>query len=140
MSEKENEIHAMVNKCLDELHNSQEIKYDQDKAERTAALFLSTQMHLANLLEFYELKARQSKRNVEVVEAEKYFHYKTNSSGKNSEASLAHLVAKDEAVIEAKGKAAKDESILKKWSYVMGTIKDATLYYRSMAKGKTMWE
>jgi len=137
----EQELEELIHKCLKELESAQEAKYDQEKAERTAALFLSVQMQLADLLHDFELKSKQARRNVEVVEAEKYFFYKNaNAGSKLTEASLNHMIAKDPDVIKAEQEAALAESSLKKWGYILGTIKDGHLFYRNVAKGKNMWE
>lgn len=130
----------LVEKCLNELSSAKEGKFESDRAERAAALFLETQMHALDLLQDLELKARMSKHEIEKTEAEKYFSIKTaNISGaKLTEVALGHAIVKDESVIESKVKSASLEVEVKKWQFMLNTLKEGHVFFRGL--GKKAWE
>jgi hypothetical protein len=134
------EVSELIEKGLVELQKAQTEKYDIDRADKTASLFLIIQVKMANLLEDLELKAKHSKNMITSIEADVYYKIKSeNTSGKITEGALTSLIAKDEKVREAKEQAAKDEANLKKYNYLSNTIKDGHHYFKSLAK-KGQWE
>jgi hypothetical protein len=132
----------LLDKCFKEIEASSINKYDTDKADRTAALFLSAQMKISFLIEDVELKARQAKNEITRIEGEKYFAFKSSGFGdkKITENMLTNHVAKEAEVISAKNECSKQEATLKKWNYVMNTLKDSHVYFRNLSKNKTWSE
>jgi hypothetical protein len=142
-SNKTNEevVQELVTKCLRETKLAHTEKYDPEKAELTAAMFLEARMQLSTFIEDVELRAKQAKTDVGRVEGEKYFFYKNQASEKKTtDAALAHLIAKDEDVIESKSVVASAESEYKKWVYLMETLKDGHHFFKMVGKGKSAWE
>lgn len=141
MKTNKEEFEAIVSKCFTELTSAHQEKYDSEKAEKTAALFLSAQMQLAFFIEDIELKARHSKYEIERVEAEKYFELKNNSiQGKKfTEAALNQSLARDTDVIAAKKANCEAESELKKFNYLMGNLKEGHIFFRNVGKSKSPW-
>lgn len=129
-------VEELVQKCLTETASVHKEKYDAEKAEKTAAMFLEARIHLALFIEEIELRARQSKMEIDRVEAERYFHYKTSISSdkKITDTALNQYVAKDDEVIAAKQEAASAESELKKWIFLIDTLKDGLFYFRGLGK------
>ena len=135
------DIESVIEKCFIELESSSREKYDSDMADRTASLFLVAQMKLSFLIEEIEMKAKQSKNEISRIEGEKYFEYKTaNLDKKVTEATLANHIAKDMDIYNAKNECAKQEAALKKWNYILNTLKEGHLYYRNGSKNKTWSE
>src|SRR5580704_4053990 len=97
------EFEALIEECFAELTSASHKKYDVEKAEKTAALFLKAQFQLAYFIEDIELKARHSKTYIESVEGEKYFEYKNGvgDGKKATDTALKQSVAKDKDVIDA---------------------------------------
>jgi hypothetical protein len=140
MKTNKEEFESMVEECFTELSSAYKEKYDVEKADRTAALFLATQMQLALFIEDVELKARHSKNEIERIEAIKYFEVKNDAaSGKKTEASLDQFIAKDNDVIEAKRENSEAESELKKFNYLMSSLKDGVYFFRGVGKNKGTW-
>jgi len=124
----------LISKVMLETAKAHKEKYDAEKAEKTAAMCLDARMHLSKFIEDVELRAKQSKTEIERVEAERYFIYKDNKGDKKAtEQALKQYVAQDEFVIEANKQCAKAESELKKWSYLMDCLKDSFYYFKSIA-------
>ena len=135
------DVEKLLDECFAEIEASARSKYDADKADRTAALFLAAQMKVSFLIESVELKARQAKNEITRIEGEKYFTQKTSSSvEKKTENMLASLVAKDGDVVNAKNECATQEASLKKWNYVINTLNSAHVYFRNISKNKTWSE
>lgn len=131
----------MIEQCYAELSAASRKKYDSEEADRTASMFLIAQMKLSFLIEDVELKARQAKNEIARLEGEKYFEYKTsNTEKKITENMLTNYLAKSSDIVDAKTEAAKHESTLKKWSYVLNTLKDGHIYFRNIGKNKTWSE
>jgi hypothetical protein len=132
------DIEKLIEECFAEISASSREKYDTDKADRTAALFLAAQMKLSFLIEEIELHARQAKNEITRIEGEKYFEFKMGAGDKKiTENMLASYVAKDTDIVSAKQAAAQQESALKKWNYVLSTLKDSHIYFRNLSKGKS---
>lgn len=141
MKTNKEECEATVSKCFTELTLAHQEKYEPEKAERTAALFLSAQMQLAFFIEDIELKARHSKHEIERVEALKYFELKSNAiQGKKfTEAALTQSLAKDSDVIAAKQINCEAEAELKKYNYLMANLKEGHIFFRNVGKSKGPW-
>ena len=137
MSQDKESLDKMIETCLTELQAVKHGKYESERAEKTAALFLEVQLRVADFLSDAEFKAKMSKAEVERVEADKYFNYKT-SAGKVTEAHLVNSVSKDDDVLKAKAASYREEADFKKWLYVMNTLKDSHIYFRGMSKKQ--WE
>jgi hypothetical protein len=130
---------SVVEECFNQLKLASEDKYDAEKADRTASLLLVAQMKLAFLIEDAEMKAKNAKNEVTRIEGEKYFEYKTSNVGKKiTENMLTSYVASDQDIFATKSEAVKQEANLKKWNYLLGTLKDAHIYFRNLSKNK--WE
>ena len=139
MKTNEEVVYELIEKCLKELELAHKEKYESEKAEKTAAMFLLAQTKLVLFIEDTELRAREAKNEVSRIEAEKYFEYKNSMSGnKTTETMISQYVAKDEKVVESKSQAAKAEASLKKWSYVLATLKDRHIFFRNV--GKKNWD
>jgi hypothetical protein len=131
------DIEKVVDDCFAEISAASREKYDTDKADRSAALFLVAEMKLSFLIEEVELRARQAKNEISRIEGEKYFEFKTNESEKKiTENMLTNYVAKDPDIVSAKMECAKQEAALKKWVYLLNTIKDGHVYLRNLSKNK----
>jgi hypothetical protein len=135
MRTNKEEFEQLVSKCYAELTSAYKEKYDAEKAEGTAAMFLAALMQLAYFVEDIEAKARHSKTDIERIEAEKYFEYK-NAGGKLTEAALSQMIAKDKEVQEAKTANNLAEAELKKYSYLMASLKEAQILFRNIRKDK----
>ena len=135
------EIETIIASCLDETTQASRSKYDSEKAEKTAALFLVAQLKISSLIEDLEMTSKQTKNEVSRIEAEKYFEYKMDNSDKKvTEGVLENYVAKHKDVMEAKKNAAMSEAALKKWTFIINTLKDGHLYFRNVSKNKTWQE
>jgi len=131
------DIEKVVDDCFAEISAASREKYDADKADRSAALFLVAEMKLSFLIEDVELRARQAKNEISRIEGEKYFEFKTVESEKKiTENMLTNYVAKDPDIVSAKLECAKHEAALKKWIYLLNTIKDGHVYLRNLSKNK----
>ena len=82
------------------------------------------------------------KNEIARIEGEKYFIYKTsgNEKSKITENMLTNHVAKEPEIVATKLECAKQEATLKKWNYVLNTLKDAHVYFRNVSKNKTWSE
>ena len=135
MNVNKQEVEDLISRCYDELSLASREKYDADKAERTAAMFLAALMQLAYVVEEVEGFSRHSKTEIERISAERYFDCKNDAQGKKmTEVALANMVAKDIAVQEAKAKNIAAEAELKKYNYVMSTLREGHLFYRNISK------
>lgn len=135
MKTNQEEVETLIAQCLKELEIAHQEHYDTIRAEKTAALFLIAQIRLAELLQDVELNAKQAKNEISRVEAEKYMEFKEMSSEKKiSENALTSLIAKDKNVINIKNEAARAEAELKKFNFILNTLRDAHVYYRGVSK------
>lgn len=131
------DVENLIEQCFDEMSTASREKYDSDRADRTASLFLTAQMKLSLLIEDIEMKARHAKNEITRLEGEKYFEYKTSNTDKKiTENMLTNYIAKSEDIVNAKVEAAKFESTLKKWTYVLNILKDGHIYFRNIGKNK----
>lgn len=133
------DIEKLIENCFDEMSIASREKYDVDRADRTASLFLTAQMKLSFLIEDIEMKARHSKNEIARLEGEKYFEYKTSTNNidkKITENMLTNYIAKSEDIVNAKSDCAKYEATLKKWNYVLNVLKDGHIYFRNIGKNK----
>lgn len=132
---------SLVEECFDEMATASREKYDTDKADRTASLFLVAQMKLSFLIEEVEMQARNAKNEIVRIEGEKYFEYKTvNADKKITENMLTNYVAKSSDIVNAKMTCAKYEATLKKWNYILNILKDGHIYFRNVSKNKNWSE
>jgi len=132
------DLEKVIEDCFNEISASSREKYDAEKADRTAALFLVAQMKLSLFIEEVELQARQAKNEISRIEGEKYFNYKTTGSDKKiTENMLTNYLAKEPDIVASKLECAKQEAALKKWNYILSTLKESHLYFRNISKNKT---
>lgn len=131
---KAQEVELLVSKCLKASHEAHEGKYDTDKAQNTAAMFLSAEIKLTFFIGDIELRAKHCKNEIERIEAEKYQQIKVNATGKITEVALEKAIARDVEVIQAKQQCAEAESEAKKWNYLLGVLKDGHIYFRNLGK------
>lgn len=130
----ENEVERLVGLCLEASTLAHTGRYDTDQASRTAAMFLSAQIRLTLFISDIELRARDSKNEIQRVEADKYFQLKSNATGKVTEGALAQSVAIEKDVIAAKKACAAAEAEAKKWNYLLGVLKDGHIFFRGLNK------
>jgi hypothetical protein len=134
------DIESVIEGCFSEMEAASRDKYDSDKADRTAALFLTAQMKLSFLIEEIEMKAKQSKNEITRIEGEKYFEFKTGGAGekapKITENMLTSYVAKDPDIVAAKLECSKQEATLKKWNYISNVLQNSHIYFRNIGKNK----
>ena len=135
------DLEKLIDDCFDEMSDAARAKYDSDKADRTAALFLTAQMKVSFFIEEVEMKARHAKNEITRLEGEKYFEFKSRETEKKTTENMAtSFISKSPDIVTAKNEHAQHESSLKKWNYVLGTLKDAHVYFRNLAKNKTWAE
>lgn len=135
------DIEKIVDECFSEISSASREKYDTDKADRSAALFLVAEMKLSFLIEEVELRARQAKNEISRIEGEKYFDYKVSGGDKKiTENMLTNYLAKEPDIVSAKAECAKQEAALKKWNYLLASLKDGHIYLRNLSKNKTWSE
>lgn len=135
------DIENLVEQCFEQMQSASREKYDTDKADRTAALFLMTQLKLSLLVEEVEIKSRGAKNEISRIEGEKYFEYKTsNSDKKMTENMMASYISKDNDIVASKAEYTKHEANLKKWNYVLDVLKDGHIYFRNIGKNKSWSE
>jgi hypothetical protein len=132
------DIEKVVDECFAEISSASRERYDTDKADRGAALFLVAEMKLSSMIEEVELRARRAKNDISRIEGEKYFEFKTTSGDKKiTENMLLNYIAKDPDIVSAKLECAKQEAALKKWNYLLASLKDGHIYLRNLSKNKT---
>lgn len=137
MKTNKEDFETLVGQCYAELNSAYKEKYDADKAERTAAMFLAALMQLAYFIEDIEAKARHSKVEIERIEGEKYFEFKEEAGVKKlTEATLTQSIAKDPSVLEVKNANCQAEAELKKYNYLMASLKEGHILFRSIGKQK----
>lgn len=135
------DLETLIDKCFDEMSAAAMDKYDTDKADRTAALFLTAQMKVSFFIEEVEMKARHAKNEITRLEGEKYFEFKSKETEKKTTENMtASFVSRSPDIVAAKNEHAQSESTLKKWNYVLGTLKDSHIFFRNLAKNKTWAE
>ncbi len=135
------DIESVIEQCFNEMNASSRDKYDFEKADKTASLFLLAQMKISFLIEDVEMKAKNSKNEISRIEGEKYFEYKTkNSDKKITENMLLNYVSKDADIVKAKLENVQFEANLKKWNYLLSILKDGHVYFRNLSKNKNWSE
>ena len=135
------DIESLIERCFEEMQAASRETYDADKADRTAALFLMSQLKLSFLIEDAEMISRGSKNEISRIEGEKYFEYKmTNSDKKITENMAASYISKDTDIVSSKAEHVKQEANLKKWNYVLDVLKDGHIYFRNLSKNKSWSE
>jgi hypothetical protein len=134
------ELENLITFCINELNIAQSEAYPPDKAERTAAAFLSASMKLAYFISDVELRAKRSKAEVSRIEAEAYFAAKIAADKKITESALQQIIAKDATVVEAKNSNCEFEAEQKKYNYLANSLNSGHLYFRSITKNKSQWE
>jgi hypothetical protein len=135
------DVEELIEKCFSETEAASLNKYDSEKADRTAALFLTAQMKLSFLIEDSEMSAKNSKNEIARLEGEKYFEYKVDNADKKiTENMIVNYVAKNPDIVTAKTECAKHEARLKKWNYLLNTLKDGHVYFRNLSKNKSWQE
>lgn len=131
-AEKVEEMAETLTDAMDDVYQG---NFDILKAERMAALALSTQMELAKFLADAEWRAKQAKQELKYVSAEVHGRYKAMPAEKKlTDASLEQLVNKDKEVRAVESKMAELEREAKKWQYVHGTLRDAHIFFRGLGK------
>jgi hypothetical protein len=131
----------VIERCFTQLQTASREKYDTEEADKTAALFLVAQMKLSFIIEDIELKAKNAKNEIERIEGEKYFEFKTtNSDKKTTENMLVNYVSKSPDIVNAKKECATQEANLKKYLYILNALKDGHIYFRNLSKSKTWAE
>jgi|SRR5690606_7627941 len=112
--------------------------FDEDEAERFAALALLSQAALIKALAGAEQRARGLKRDVEFAKAEAYANIKSSSQkedGKKlTETALAQLVVKDGEVNKIQDQFNVAEREAKELSNLLGVLKDSHLLFRAVVK------
>ncbi len=135
------DVDQVIEKCFDAMQAASREKYDAVEADKIAALFLVAQMKLSFLMEDIEMKSKNAKNEIIRLEGEKYFDYKIqNMDKKITENMLVNYVAKEPDIVKVKIECAQHESALKKWNYLLGTLKDGHIYFRNIGKNKTWSE
>ena len=135
------DIETIIEQCFNEIQGASRSKYDSDMADKTAALFLVAQMKLSFLIEEVEIKAKNAKNEITRIEGEKYFEYKiSNIDKKITENMLSNYVAKEPDIVQARIDCATYESNLKKWNFILNTLKDSHIYFRNLSKNKSWSE
>jgi len=135
------DVEDVIERCFEELQTATLSKYDTEKADRTAALFLAAQIKLSFFIEDIEFKAKNAKNDISRIEGEKYFEYKsTNSDKKITENMLASYISKESDIVEARKECAIQEATLKKYMYVMSVLKESHIYFRNLSKAKVWSE
>jgi hypothetical protein len=134
------ELENLITFCINELNIAQSEPYSPEKAERTAAAFLSANMKLAYFISDVELRAKRSKAEISRLEAEAYFAAKIAADKKITESALQQIIAKDPTVVEAKNQNCEFEAEQKKYNYLMQTLNSGHLYFRSICKNKSFYE
>lgn len=135
------DLQTTIESCLEQMTQASISKYDSEKADKTAALFLIAQMKLSALIEDIELKAKQSKNEISRLEGEKYFEFKINGNDKKiTENMMSSYLAKEPDIVNAKNENAQHEANLKKYNYIMSTLKDGHVYFRNIGKNKNWAE
>lgn len=135
------DVEIIIENCFNEMQEASRSKYDVEKADKTAALFLVAQMKLSFFIEDVEMKAKSAKNEITRIEGEKYFEYKTaNADKKITENMLASYVAKESDIVNARKEFALQEANLKKWNYLLAVLKDGHIYFRNLTKNKTWSE
>lgn len=131
---KAQEVEQLVTKCLQASQDAHEGKFDNDRAQNIAAIFLTAEIRLTFFIGDIELRAKHCKNEIERVEAEKYQQIKVSATGKTTEVALEKSIARDVDVIRAKQECAEAESEAKKWNYLLGVLKDGHIYFRNLGK------
>jgi hypothetical protein len=127
----------LIERCFNEMQEASRNKYDTDKADKTAALFLMAQMKLSFLIEEVEMKAKNAKNEITRIEGEKYFEYKTiNADKKVTENMITNFVAKEADIVSARRECASSEATLRKWNFILGSLKDGHIFFRNLSKNK----
>jgi len=131
------DIDIVINKCFAAMTTSSMEKMDTQEADKIAALFLVAQMKLSFIIENVEMLARGAKNEITRLEGEKYFEYKnSNLDKKITENMMSSYLAKDADIMKARQEHAKYESELKKWNYLLSTLKDGHYYFKNNSKNK----
>lgn len=131
----EDEILSSFTKISKELRAVHEGNFDEKRAIRAAALALKIQMDLAELLPEVEAQAKGQKNDLEIVESEVYFDQSIRPGDKKpSEAALKHLVTKADQTKIAHLKMVESEKKSKRWNIVLGTVREAHIFFRTLAK------
>ncbi len=128
------EVEALIEKCLYHLGEAHEGKFDADLAQNVAAMFLSAQMKLSYFIKDIELRARQSKSEIQRVEAVKHQTIKAATTAKLTDAAVSAAIARDDEVVTAKYDWAEAEADQKKWNYLLSTLKEGHIFFRNLGK------
>lgn len=132
------DVQELIEKCIAESQSAREGKFDTDKADRTAAMFLEAELKLALFIGEFELKAKDSKNEIERIEAEAYYQLKANTTGKLTEGALTQSIARQQDVIDAKRACAAAESDAKKWNLIFSILRDGHIFFRNIGKNRNI--
>lgn len=131
---REEHVQALVMRCLEASQDAHEGRFDTERAQNTAAMFLTAELQLTMFLGDIELRAKESKYEIERVEAEAYFQLKSNTTGKITESALTQSIAREKEVVKSKKACAAAEADAKKWNNLLGVLKDGHIYFRNLGK------
>lgn len=127
-----------VNEVNSELRLVHQGRYDERRAVRTAALALSVQLDIADVLPTLEGTAKGVKLDAKVVESNQYLDYKsaarTSEDKKPTDVALQRLVAKDSKLLAAERRAIDAEKESKTWAHILVAMKDAHIFFRNLGK------
>jgi hypothetical protein len=138
---KNPELEELISKCIGETSKAARAKYSPEEAERTAALFIEAQMKASLYIEDIELNVKLSRNEIERIEGEKYFEYRSGGGDKRiTENALSAHIASDKDVCKIKDENARLEATLRKWTYIIGTLKDGHIFFRNVNKTKSWQE
>lgn len=129
-----NDLEQLITKCLEANQKVSEGTLDELAAVRVAALALNAQLKLAQYIEQLEIKAKNLKNKLELISAEKYFHFKSTIEGKATEVALSNYVSTDEEIVALKNDLTNAEAEYRKAATISNTIKDLHVFFRTLSK------
>lgn len=130
-AQKLEEMVECLIQTMDKIHEG---NFNQLKAEKMAALALSSQMRLAEFLADAELLAKQAKQEFKYISSEISIKYRTEAEKKLSEAALEALVNKDKSVCAVEKRMFDIEKNFKKWQYIQSTLEQAHFFLKGLGK------
>lgn len=130
-------VEELVNKVSKALRECHEDKVDFRKAESNGACALDALYQINDFLCDSELRAKEAKNEVEIVESEQYYFYKEESkTHKITDAGLKALVSKDPKVILAKKNQYQLEAEYSKYKNLYGILNNAHIFFRNLNNNK----
>jgi hypothetical protein len=142
-NEKLKEIETLCTYLLGEIKAAKEAKYDEKKAERTAAGFLEAQMELSKIIPGIELKAALLDPLIKKIKADAYVKFKgvgaKKSEGGVSDATAKEMVATDQELLDKEQERLRLQSEYNKWKYIFDTLKEGHFFFKDVSRGKNNW-